>query len=55
MEHLERDFEAASKRVKQGLTMRAGGSAAEAAYSATYQALVRVGLRPQIRGKYRGR
>jgi hypothetical protein len=46
-------FEAASRKVKQQLTMKSGGSGAESEYSDTYQGLVRDGLASQLRGKYR--
>jgi hypothetical protein len=47
------DFDGASRKLKQQLTMKSGGSGAESAYSETYQALVSAGLVAQLRGKHR--
>lgn len=50
-DRLMSDFNAATKRLKD-----TGGRAvqgAENAYGASYQALVRAGLKPQIKHKYR--
>ena len=47
------NFEAASKKVRQALGAKQGGAAAESQYGDAYQALVRAGLAPQIRKKYR--
>lgn len=46
-------FNAASVAVKKSLPMKQGGSGAETQYTEAYQALVRAGLAPQIRQKYR--
>lgn len=51
-DRLERDLVAAFSKLKSGV----GGKAAmgfEKNYGIAYQALVRAGLRPQIKGKYR--
>lgn len=48
------NFEAACKRIRDQKTVAGGGRGAEKAYGSAYQALVSAGLRPQIRGKYRG-
>ena len=53
MDKLTMDFESASKGIKKQLPMKMGGSAAEKNYSAAYQALVKAGLAPQIKKKYR--
>lgn len=50
---LRSNFSAASTKLRAGLKMATGGSAAENDYSTTYQALVAAGLAPQIRRKYR--
>jgi hypothetical protein len=57
-EKLERRYAVAQKRIvdlssKRGQLSTRNG--AEAEYAQAYQALVRVGLRPQIRKKYRSR
>ena len=52
-ERLERDMEAASKNVAKRLPAAMGGTGAEVQYSLAYQALVRAGLRPQMKKKYR--
>lgn len=56
VEKAYRSYEAASVRLNnkgKGLTMAEGGQGAESAYSSAYQALVRLGVEPQLRGKYR--
>lgn len=53
IDRLESNMNSASSQVKKSLPMRQGGAGAEKAYGAAYQALVRAGLRPQIRAKYR--
>jgi hypothetical protein len=50
---LHRRFEAATARVHEQLHLRQGGQAAENEYSAAYQALVKAGLAPQLRARYR--
>lgn len=56
-EELEYAFEQASQKLKRmagdGMGNLAPRRGAEARYGETYQALVRSGLSPQIRGKYR--
>jgi hypothetical protein len=52
-EALERRFAAASTRINRGLTMQSGAGRDEGVYAAIYQELVRAGLRPQIRKRYR--
>lgn len=54
-EALERAMDLASEAIKDrgGHSMKSGGAKAESAYGVAYQALVRVGRRPQIRGRYR--
>lgn len=47
-ERLLRDMDAASDRLRKG-----GNPKAEVAYGVAYQALVRAGLRTQLRAKYR--
>lgn len=51
IDRLERNLAAALDRVKK--TTGKSASGAEAAYGQAYQALVRAGVRPQIRHKYR--
>lgn len=46
-------YNAASAQVAKCLRMSAGGSKAEQKYGRAYQALVRAGLAPQIRARYR--
>lgn len=51
-DRLERDLSSAFSKFKSGV----GGKAAvglEKNYGLAYQALVRAGLRPQLKGKYR--
>lgn len=50
-EELERALAAAAKRL--GVGTNNGGAGTEKAYGAAYQALVRAGVRPQLRAKYR--
>ena len=50
---LRANFEAASRKVKQQLIMKSGGGGSENDYSDSYQALVRAGLEPQLRVRYR--
>jgi hypothetical protein len=47
-----RDYESALKEVQKALVGKPGFGA-EARYGETYQALVKLGLAPQIRPKYR--
>ena len=53
IEYLERNLNAASAKLQQGLIMRAGGVQAEARYADAYERLVRVGARVRLRRKYR--
>ncbi len=53
-ERLWNTFEAISKKVKAGAVASKGGSDSENQYNIAYQALVREGLAPPIRRKYRG-
>lgn len=46
-------FDAASRKLKQQLGMKSGGSGAENEYSVTYQALANAGLVQQLREKHR--
>jgi len=48
-----RDFNAAGEKIRKGLSKNGGGAAAEKDYSAAYQRLVQLGLRPQIKYRYR--
>lgn len=48
-----RDYDAASRKVQQQLTMTKGGRRAEVAYGDAYQQMVAVGIAPQIKAKYR--
>lgn len=52
-EALLRDFDKAGAAIRKSLTTTGGGTGAETNYSQAYQALVREGLAPQIRRKYR--
>lgn len=52
-EKLEQAMDAASRNVAKCLPVQSGGGGAENAYAQAYQALVRAGLRPQLRKKYR--
>lgn len=52
-EKAERDFRAAGDKIRKQLAMKSGGAAAEKDYSAAYQKLVQLGLRPQIKERYR--
>lgn len=54
-EDLERNLEAASRDLRKALPTTKGGVGNENNYSAAYQALVRAGVRPQLRSKYRGK
>lgn len=47
-----REFESATKNMRAGLVGKPGFSA-ERVYGIAYQALVRVGLAPQIKNRYR--
>lgn len=49
---LEKSFAAASSNLKKSLGGKPGDSS-EKVYSIEYQALVKAGLRPQLRKKYR--
>lgn len=51
-EKLLSNFNAASTNIRRSLGGK-GGEAAEKVYGQTYQALVRIGLKPQLRKKYR--
>jgi hypothetical protein len=46
-------FRAAGDRVKQCPVVAQGGRGIEVAYSEAYQVLVRLGVEPQLKGKYR--
>lgn len=48
---LERQFEIARTKLRE--SNKVGDNGAEQRYGKAYQALVRAGLRQQIRGKYR--
>ncbi len=52
-QRLLRAFARAGEELRKGASSEKGGVAAEAKYAQTYQALVRAGLAPQIRRKYR--
>lgn len=49
----QRNFDAASLKVKKALTTSGGGTGAENEYSAAHTALVRLGLAMPLRAKYR--
>jgi hypothetical protein len=51
-DRLERSFTIASSNLKKSLGGKPGDSS-EKVYSIEYQALVKAGLRPQLRKKYR--
>jgi hypothetical protein len=53
IENAERDFRAASAKVAKSLSLKGGGAAAEKEYAQAYQVLVRLGVRQQLRSKYR--
>ena len=53
IEQLERNLNAASAKLRQSLTMRAGGVQAEAQYAEAYDQLARAGGRARLRRKYR--
>lgn len=48
-----RDYESARKEVNKCLVTNSGGKRAEAIYADAYQRLVRLGLAPQLKRKYR--
>lgn len=52
VERLESNLNAAASTVKKQMGGK-GGEGAEKVYGQAYQALVKVGARPQIRKKYR--
>lgn len=51
VEAIERAMEKARARI--GAPTQNGGGKAEGEYGALYQRLVQLGVRPQLRGKYR--
>jgi hypothetical protein len=53
IENALRDFRAASAQVAKGQGMKGGGAGAEKAYAQAYQVLVRLGVMPQLRSRYR--
>ena len=50
---LRGDMARAMAKLQPGLTVKAGGTKWEGEYATAYQALVRAGYEPQLRGKYR--
>lgn len=54
IEKAQAEFRRQSERLRKMPTMAEGGSGVESAYSAAYQALVRLGVAPQLRKKHRG-
>jgi hypothetical protein len=52
VERLQSDFNAASTAIKKQVGGK-GGEGTEAKYGQAYQALVKAGVKPQIRQKYR--
>lgn len=52
IENLERDFAAASAVIRKCISGKAAVNA-EAVYGQAYEMLVRAGVRPKLRGKYR--
>lgn len=52
IDKLKADFEAAARRIKEVKAGKLQG--VEDAYGLAYQALVKAGVMPQIRKKYRG-
>lgn len=52
IERLESDFNAASTAIRKQVGGK-GGEGIEAKYGQAYQALVKAGVKPQIRQKYR--
>lgn len=54
IERAEAEYRRQYDRIRKGLTMAEGGQGVEGAYSQAYQTLVRLGVAPQLRKKYRG-
>ena len=56
MNLLEIKYDLARKKLRDAANTKVGnaGAALEATYSQAYQQLVKAGLRPQLKGKYRG-
>lgn len=55
IERLEGNLRAAQTEMAKALPTANGGQRAEQRYAAAYQALVKAGVRPQLRRKYRRR
>jgi hypothetical protein len=53
IEKAEAELRRQYERLRKCPTMAEGGAGVESAYGQAYQALVRLGARPQLRKKYR--
>lgn len=47
------NYAATVKKVQSGMDARSGAAGAEVAHALAYQELVRLGLEPQLKAKYR--